>query len=127
MRMLLMGVVAASALTAPVPASARDASIFPKAPAEPRAVTVAAKGDGRADDTEALQKAHLANINRLAEMKKLVVAGPFGDDTPLRGIFVFKVASIDEARALTETDPAVQAGRLVMDVHPWLVPEGVLP
>jgi uncharacterized protein YciI len=77
--------------------------------------------------TEALQKAHLANINRLAEMKKLVVAGPFGDDTPLRGIFVFKVASIDEARALTETDPAVQAGRLVMDVHPWLVPEGVLP
>lgn len=77
--------------------------------------------------TEELQKAHLANINRLAEMKKLVVAGPFGDDTPLRGIFVFKVASIDEARALTETDPAVQAGRLAIDIHPWLVPEGVLP
>jgi uncharacterized protein YciI len=77
--------------------------------------------------TEQLQKAHLANINRLAEMKKLVVAGPFGDDGQLRGIFVFKVASIDEARALTETDPAVQAGRLAIDIHPWLVPEGVLP
>jgi len=77
--------------------------------------------------TEELQKAHMANIIRLAEMKKLVVAGPFGDNGQLRGIFVFKVASIDEARALTETDPAVQAGRLAIDLHPWLVPEGVLP
>jgi uncharacterized protein YciI len=77
--------------------------------------------------TAELQKAHMANIVRLAEMKKLVVAGPFGDDGQLRGIFVFKVASIDEARALSETDPAVQAGRLAIDIHPWLVPEGVLP
>jgi len=77
--------------------------------------------------TEELQKAHMANIIRLAEMKKLVVAGPFGDNGQLRGIFVFKVASIDEARALTETDPAVKAGRLAIDIHPWLVPEGVLP
>jgi uncharacterized protein YciI len=77
--------------------------------------------------TAELQKAHLANIVRLAEMKKLVVAGPFGDDGVLRGIFVFKVASLDEARALTETDPAVHAGRLAIDLHPWLVPEGVLP
>ena len=77
--------------------------------------------------TVELQKAHLANIKRLAEMKKLVVAGPFGDDTSLRGIFVFKVASIDEAKALAETDPAVQAGRLVIEMHPWLVPEGILP
>jgi len=81
----------------------------------------------RTPATEELQKAHLANIRRLAEMKKLVVAGPFGDDGRLRGIFVFKVASIDEARALTETDPSVRAGRLAMDLHPWMVPEGVLP
>ncbi len=77
--------------------------------------------------TEELQKAHLANIVRLAGLKKLVVAGPFGDDGQLRGIFVFKVASMDEARALTETDPAVQAGRLAIELHPWMVPEGVLP
>ena len=77
--------------------------------------------------TAALQKAHLANINRLAETKKLVVAGPFGDNTDLRGVFVFRVASLEEAKALAETDPAVQAGRLVIEMHPWQVPEGVLP
>ena len=77
--------------------------------------------------TEAIQKAHMDNINRLAETKKLVVAGPFGDNGTLRGIFVFKVASLAEAKALAETDPAVQAGRLALDIHPWLVPEGILP
>jgi hypothetical protein len=52
----LMAVLAASALNAPE-ASAESPSVLPRAPAEPRAVTVAAKGDGRADDTDALQKA----------------------------------------------------------------------
>lgn len=77
--------------------------------------------------TEEIQKGHMANINKLAEMKKLVAAGPFGDNGRLRGIFVFRVASLEEAQALTATDPAVQAGRLAMQIHPWLVPEGVLP
>lgn len=78
-------------------------------------------------ETEAIQKAHLANIGRLAELKKLVVAGPFGDDGTLRGIFVFRVASMEEARSLAETDPAVKAGRLALQIHPWIVPEGILP
>jgi uncharacterized protein YciI len=77
--------------------------------------------------TAEIQKQHMANINRLAEMKKLVVAGPFGDNGNLRGIFVFRVASLAEAKELAETDPAVQAGRLAIKMHPWLVPEGILP
>jgi uncharacterized protein YciI len=77
--------------------------------------------------TEELQKAHMANINRLAETKKLVVAGPFGNNGTLRGIFVFRVNSLEEAKQLAETDPSVQAGRLAIEMRPWLVPEGVLP
>lgn len=81
----------------------------------------------RTPETAAIQKAHLENINKLAEMKKLVVAGPFGDNGTLRGIFVFRVNSIEEARALAATDPAVKAGRLALQIHPWVVPEGILP
>ena len=81
----------------------------------------------RTPATEEIQKGHMANINRLADMKKLIAAGPFGDNGRLRGIFVFRVGSLEEAKALTATDPAVQAGRLAMDIHTWMVPEGVLP
>lgn len=69
-----------------------------------------------------LLKAHLANIRRMADMGKLVLAGPFSDTTDLAGIYVFDVASVDEARELTGTDPAIQAGRFVMELHPWYGP-----
>ena len=77
--------------------------------------------------TEELQKAHLANIVRLNKLGKLVVAGPFGDGGKFAGIFVFRVSSMEEAQALAATDPAVKAGRLTLDLHPWVVPEGILP
>jgi uncharacterized protein YciI len=77
--------------------------------------------------TEELQSAHLMNIRRLMETKKLSVAGPFADDTDLRGMSVFKVASYGEAIELSKTDPAVKAGRLSFEIHPWLVPDGILP
>jgi len=75
---------------------------------------------------EKLQRAHLDNIIRLAKEKKLVVAGPFMDDTEVRGIYIFNVESVEEARKLTETDPAIKAGRLVMELHPWYGPAGLM-
>ncbi len=36
-----------------------------------------------------------------------------------RGIYIFNVSTVDSARALTESDPAVKAGRLAMELHPW--------
>ena len=66
-----------------------------------------------------LQMAHLKNITRLAAEGKLVVAGPFLDNQPLRGIFIFNVATVEEAKKLTETDPAIKAGALIMELHPF--------
>jgi uncharacterized protein YciI len=85
------------------------------------------EGDGETPEIQELQKAHIANIVRLAEMKKLVVAGPFGDDGPLRGIFVFRVGSLKEAEDLCATDPMIKINRLAVELHPWQVPEGVIP
>lgn len=79
-------------------------------------------GPNRDQDSTAameLQQAHMENIRRLAEEGALILAGPFLDDGALRGIYVFNVSTVEEARALTATDPAIQAGRLEMELHPW--------
>lgn len=66
-----------------------------------------------------LQEAHMANITRLADERKLIVAGPFTDDTDLKGIYIFDVKTVEEAQKLCETDPAIKAGSLMMELHPW--------
>jgi uncharacterized protein YciI len=73
------------------------------------------------DSTERmnLQMAHLKNISRLADMGKLIVAGPFLDEQAVEGIFIFNVSSLEEAKKLTDTDPAIQAGTLEMELRPW--------
>jgi len=76
-------------------------------------------------ETQAIQKGHMENIGKLAASGKLILAGPFSDDTTLRGMFVFQVASLEEATALCATDPAVKAGRLRVDVHPWFSAKGI--
>ena len=74
--------------------------------------------------TKKIQEGHLANINRLAEAGKLVLAGPFENGWERRGIFIFKVDSLEEAQALTDTDPAVMAGRLKIELHRRSAPKG---
>ncbi len=80
------------------------------------------KGSNRPKDSIKaieLQKAHQANISRLAKEGKLAIAGPFLDNGELRGIYIFNVETVEEAKELTATDPAIQAGSLVMELHPW--------
>lgn len=72
--------------------------------------------DQDAAEAERLQRAHLDNIRRLADAGKLALAGPFLDDGELRGVYVFNVATIEEALELTASDPAIKAGRLVMEL-----------
>ena len=79
-------------------------------------------GPNRSQDSAeaaALQTAHLKNITRMAENGDLVLAGPFLDDTELRGIYVFNVETIAEAEELTKSDPMIKKGALIFEFHPW--------
>ncbi len=79
------------------------------------------------EETNRIQEGHMANISRLAQAGKLVLAGPFFGDGDRRGVFIFKLDSLTEAQALTDTDPAVIAGRLKIELYRWSVPAGMLP
>ncbi|HWB25850.1 MAG TPA: YciI family protein [Chitinophagaceae bacterium] len=80
------------------------------------------KGPNRNQDSVTaakIQEGHLANINRLYHEGKLKVAGPSGDDSGWLGIFIFDCNSQEELETLLKTDPAIAAGRIRYDIHPW--------
>lgn len=85
--------------------------------------------DGEARNT--MFAGHMANISRLAKAGKLALAGPFMQDPAgWRGLYVFAVEDIEEAKALVATDPVIVHGEMVAEYHPWygsaanmLVPE----
>ena len=82
-------------------------------------------------EISALQEAHLANYKRLAEMGKLVLTGPFLDSFAIsgeiRGMGVLKTETLAEAEELVATDPMVKVGRLVFELHAWMVEKDILP
>lgn len=75
--------------------------------------------DHEPDQAAELQRGHMENIRRLAEAGHLVLAGPFLESDAMSGLFLFAVDTIDEARELTASDPAISAGRLVAEYHSW--------
>jgi uncharacterized protein YciI len=90
------------------------------------------KGDGwtaEGGDTPErieLQRQHIAHLQGMHKAGRLLIAGPLLDDGRIRGLLVYKAASLEEARAWAEADPAVKAGRLKVEMHPWMVQKGIL-
>jgi uncharacterized protein YciI len=117
---------AQEAAAPPVPV--HDAALAQKLGADehgmrPYVLVVLRTGPTRVPDGEArdaMFAGHFANMGRLAKEGKLVLAGPFMEDADgWRGLFVFAVADVDEARALVATDPVIVNGEMVAEYHRW--------
>ncbi|MBL8263892.1 MAG: hypothetical protein JNM58_15850 [Xanthomonadaceae bacterium] len=82
------------------------------------------KRDQSPEEAKQLQAGHMANIQAYATMGKLQIAGPFMDDGDWRGIFILDVPDRAAAEAMCNDDPAVKAGRLACEIHPWMSMKG---
>jgi len=68
-------------------------------------------------DRDAMFAGHFANMNRLADAGKLILAGPLDGVDGRRGIFVLAAETIEEARELVETDPVISKGEMRAEYH----------
>ncbi|MBW1654755.1 YciI family protein [Flavobacterium quisquiliarum] len=72
------------------------------------------------EERKKLFEGHMANIGKLAKEGKLALAGPFMEnDRNYRGIYIFNVETVEEAKKLVETDPAIKANLLEPELTPW--------
>jgi uncharacterized protein YciI len=70
-------------------------------------------------ERDAMFQGHFANMKRLAEEGKLVLAGPFDGTEGWRGLFVFAVEDIEQAKQLAATDPVLASGEMVAEYRKY--------
>ena len=73
------------------------------------------------DVLERIQQEHLDYHGRLRGSGEVVTNGPVTDqaDPSLRGLTFYRTGSLARSRELAEADPAVRAGRLVVEIMTW--------
>ncbi|MGJ1205289.1 DUF6265 family protein [Sphingobacterium lactis] len=81
-------------------------------------------GDSKEQDKTIINekfKGHMANINRLVEEGKLIVAGPFQkNEDNYRGLFILNnLHTVEEVKEVLESDPAIHAGILSYSIYKW--------
>jgi uncharacterized protein YciI len=72
------------------------------------------------------REAQLRQMDAMGKAGKLSVAGPVLEGSDLAWVYVFSVAA-EEADNILASVPAIKAGKLIAERHPWMVAEGVLP
>src|SRR5262245_14986716 len=74
---------------------------------------------------DALQKAHLANLNAMRQDGLLLASGPFADNGDLQGLLIFRGDRRDIVEQRVADDPLVKAGFMTIALGPWLGPAGI--
>jgi uncharacterized protein YciI len=74
-----------------------------------------------------LMKQHSAFVKQMIDQGNLALARlfPFSDQGELQGVAIFRVGT-EQTTKLAEHDPAVKAGLLRTEIHPWGTGKGVL-
>jgi uncharacterized protein YciI len=73
-------------------------------------------------ERKANHEEHVAYIDRMLANGKLILYGPILDGGDLRGMYIFKAVTIEEAREWANEEPSVKIGMIEMRVYPWLGP-----
>ena len=76
------------------------------------------------EEADSLQILHLNHLSRMYELGYADISGPFGDDGEIRGITIYNTPNLAMADSLANSDPMVQTGRLVIEMHPWWAAKG---
>lgn len=85
------------------------------------------EGDNREqaeEEVSKIQMGHIEHMQKMADKGILAMAGPMGDESELRGIFIMNVPTIEEVREWVNQDPAIVSGRLISEIHPWWAAKG---
>ena len=80
------------------------------------------------EEIDRIQREHLAFYASLRASGEVVTNGPVQEpgDPALRGLGFYRTGSIERSRELAESDPAVRAGRLTVDIMTWYCPPGTM-
>jgi uncharacterized protein len=80
------------------------------------------------ETTDRIQREHLAFYDSMRAAGHVVTNGPVLDqpDEALRGMGIWATESVERARELANTDPAVRAGRLEVEAMTWLCRPGTM-
>jgi hypothetical protein len=66
-----------------------------------------------------------SSIQQWKRDDSIVVGGLSPGDDDLRGLYIFKLDSVEAVEALVAADPAIQSGKLRFELHTWLAPAGL--
>ena len=124
----LLALATAVAATSPLPALAADAPFEMESVQLVLLLRAPTWKKLPAEESAALQKQHMAHLTAMGESGRMVVAGPLADqaDPAYRGVCIYRVGSVAEARALAEQDPIVRAGQLRVEAMTWWFGKGYM-
>src|SRR5262245_51283548 len=82
--------------------------------------------DKMTSELEQLHQQHVDHLVKLGAAGQILTLGSVGEQGDLRGIIVLNVPSTAEAKKLVEADPAIKAGHLAVEIHPWYAAKGIM-